>query len=111
MAATDVAWWKPIRREAWEDHPGVALIQPAALRYGEMKVAETVSTVFGKKGGTAYIYVPCSDRIHCRGFFNWKGEIYEDCANAPRGMIGSNNGNNSGNTDGKADEEDKEEEE
>lgn len=43
-----------IRQEAWEDHPGVALIQPAAQRYGEMKVAGVAVWYLGKKGGTAY---------------------------------------------------------
>lgn len=35
VAAADAVRWKRTRREPWEDRPGVALIKPAALRYGE----------------------------------------------------------------------------
>lgn len=34
-AAADAAGCELARMEPWEDRPGVALIQPAALRYGE----------------------------------------------------------------------------
>ncbi len=52
-AAADAVWWKQARRKAWEHRPGVALIESAALRYGEMKVVRVCQTDFDNKGGTA----------------------------------------------------------
>ena len=59
----------------------MALIQPAALRYGEMKVVRICSQIAGNKGGTAYttsLAIGILQGTFCAPADFLKGEDYED---------------------------------